>query len=466
MKLMASSPMKVQHDKRRPTTTQQVDLNDDSYLESFVGSPLQSDRHLANLHASYGSLNNSSGNFNTSASSLGNYYDAKDDSDDVFFSPQQHESPWGVKLKKKKLPQSLASNTLVFSPAQRLQKVDVGPGHKGDWADPSDSSLVQDLNPSSPKESPLRKRQTMKPPMPTSKPNLSHPVYSSPVVKKKKKSEGNVAADSAVANTPDPASKKKVKKITAPSSAAAPGMCATKPMPTTERKQRSTPQKYELNHHAAASTIASIARGQRDRLKAELRRLEQRLEMIKAATEADIATIAEQTKLDKNEFKKRANDRSLKNVGRKGQQEPQVEENQATIARLRKENSQVRAQNVQMAKDIAALRVNNERLNTSQEATEGCFNHLKYHDDTCEGENARLRSIKAKYEKAIEDHQEHLDLHNSHIAVEVKVKGRYRELLGNILKQLDQSKGNKTLRDEAYEMAEELDEFKHLDEGN
>jgi hypothetical protein len=59
-----------------------------------------------------------------------------------------------------------------------------------------------------------------------------------------------------------------------------------------------------------------------------------------------------------------------------------------------------------------------------------------------------------------------LDLHNSHIAVEVKVKGRYRELLGNILEQLDQSKGNKTLRDEAYEMAEELDEFKHLDEGN
>jgi hypothetical protein len=78
----------------------------------------------------------------------------------------------------------------------------------------------------------------------------------------------------------------------------------------------------------------------------------------------------------------------------------------------------------------------------------------------------RLRSIKAKYEKAIEDHQEHLDLHNSHIAVEVKVKGQYRELLGNILEKLDQGKGCKTLRNEVYEMAEELDEFKHLDEGN
>jgi hypothetical protein len=90
---------------------------------------------------------------------------------------------------------------------------------------------------------------------------------------------------------------------------------------------------------------------------------------------------------------------------------------------------------------------------------------LKYHDEACGGENARLRSINAKYEKAIEDHEEHLELHNCHIDVEVKIKGKYRELLKNILEKLEHAKGCNTLRDDVYEMAEELDEFKHLAEG-
>jgi hypothetical protein len=376
MKVMASSPMKVQQDKPdRRMKQKQVDSNE-RLTESYASCPLspQHDRILENLHASYGSLNNSYGNLNASATSLGNYYDTIDGGDDVFFSPQQAtESPWKLK-KKTKLSPFPASNMLALSPPPRLQKVAVGP--KGDWAHPSASSLVADFNPSSPKESPLRRRQTIKSPLPVSKPKLTLPVVSTPVETKKKKktkSEGTGVADPAVTKTPASASKKKVKKVTVSVAAApaAPGICSTKPIKTPIRKQkRFTPPKYGSKHENAASIIAALARGRRDRLKAKIRRLERRLRMIKVETAADIEEIVEQTKQDKKEFKQRAKERFMKNLGRKGEQDSHLEDAHETIARLRKQNAQVREQNVKMAKDIAALRVNNDRLTTSQEATE------------------------------------------------------------------------------------------------
>lgn len=456
MKLVvaAASPMNVQH-RRRSTNKQQqqpIDLNGSM-------TDLRSNNNhfdMDSLHSSYGSLNGSDPTLNASMSSLGQYHDADQfqEPEQAFFSPRAPQSPWNVKLRKAKATTSSPSRVKHVS-HQRT----------GDWKDASASSLLEDFHTDSPNQSPLRKRFT-KPPLPTTQPMLALPVYTSPVKTK------NVSSLQPKADAVLPIQQKSIKATTKKSlrkTKKAPSVSTkTKHKNTTmshaktptQHRTRFTPPPYSKHHETAAVRIAALARGRRGRLEAKVRQLERKLAMIEVEQLTDIMEIRTKCKHDKKELKKRARERFTKNLNRKGHQDTKLEENQETIDRIRQENAKVREQNIKMAKDIQALRVNNERLTTSQEATEACFSQLQYHDDTCEAENARLRAITAKYEKAVDDHQEHLDMHNTHIEAEEKIKDCYKKLLDKILVRLEESKGYKVLTSEVREMAEELD---HLD---
>lgn len=168
---------------------------------------------------------------------------------------------------------------------------------------------------------------------------------------------------------------------------------------------------------------------------AQIKKLKATLKSIQEQTTADLNEIRAGVAKERKEI--RALAQASKSTTSAKSLDRQLKKNRATIAQLKTQNADIREQNKTLQRDITALRVNNERLLSAQAEGAACYNQLKYHDDVCVSENAKLNKLVEQYRVTIEQHQEHLDTCTAHADAESHMRSLYEDAMDKTIELLD-----------------------------
>jgi ribosomal protein L14E/L6E/L27E len=215
---------------------------------------------------------------------------------------------------------------------------------------------------------------------------------------------------------------------------------------------------YKTKHVVAASRIAALARGKRARQQAQYLRLQRRLSQVGVDTKRDIQAIQAATAAAQKEFRARAQERFTKNLARQGQgADALIQEEKDKIAKIRQENTELRAQNQSLYTDIQKLKINNQRLEASKQTSTACLDRIVFHEDTCSIEHAKLVKIAAQYETAVREHEQGLALQTAYGDVEHKMKKMYGTLLGAVWDRVKDHSHNTEMVEEIKGYAKDLE---------
>lgn len=150
------------------------------------------------------------------------------------------------------------------------------------------------------------------------------------------------------------------------------------------------------------------------RLEAKLARLEKR--RVK-----DVKKVKREHKAAKKEFLAQAEEEAKRNRLRQNK----VGEQSELIDHFRQENAQIRAANKQLHKNIANLRINNERIEENMNDGGDYHEQLKVHHQRVSNENEKLAKFEETYRKKLDDLETDVADKTAWAQYEHKVKRAY-----------------------------------------
>ena len=211
-----------------------------------------------------------------------------------------------------------------------------------------------------------------------------------------------------------------------------------------ERKCVEKEEKLRMRHHAKM----------KKEYQTQIDRLQQQLDAIELETDDKIAAINNEYATKKEDIKQRALQRHVKNKKRPTQEDTTIHEGKDIISLLRRENATIRERNEKLFDEIQKLQTNNQRLELSNAESEQCVARLQFHDETCVTEHSKLVRIEKQYRNAVQDHEDHLELHNQYASAESKICRIYDKALSEVLLLVDKKCGDHALRTEVHEIAD------------
>lgn len=405
----------------------------DTGKEKRIKKGLTNDKRvMESLHASYGSLG--TGSF----SSLKNL-EIDDDSDEEFATPRQSitspcKSSWKNKIHQKNphgspAPKKFMAPPIFVSPLQTSHHQDrvakVGKqkcrGSNQESNSNLSTSAIEEF--STPQQSPcktLRRKKTITP-------NPKNPTHVKTIFLQDCSDSSD--SDHAVARK---------NLATLPR--------GEKDTITNEKEKKKVPKAisnygnvFNKQHIRSANKIAALVRGHIQRMQFKIYKLQCTLKNMENKTISDIADIFIKNEIMKNEWYEKTFDRFKKSKQRQDKSLTVFEAHEL-IQRIRAENTDFRKRNRMLLEDVQKLKINNERLEAANKASDEFMDRIVFHEDSCSVEYTKLLKLHAQYENAVKDHKEHLALHVAYGECEKNAKIKYSQLLKSVLEIMENYK--------------------------
>jgi hypothetical protein len=399
---------------------------------------------MESLHASYGSLG--TGSF----SSLKNM-ESEDESDEEFVTPRQSlTSPskcsWKNKIHQKNNPLGSPAQRKIMAPP--ISPLSAQTSHHHEWVtniaktNHEDSSIHDSSSSlsnsasyeefSTPRQSPWKTRQRKK----TITPNSKDQTHIKTIFLEDCSDSSD--SDQAKRKIRPKAPKKEKRKVLKNKNE---GKKATKNCLSNHEERKLTKSKsrkmvYSKQHINAANRIAALVRGHIERMKNKMKKLQYQLDNMEVKTISEIADIYLEYEILKGEWYEKAHNRYQKNLHRLDRSLT-VSEAHNLIQKIRAENADFRERNRMLLEDVQKLKINNERLEAANRASNEFMDRIVYHEDSCSAEHIKLLKVHSKYKKAIKEHEEHLALYVAFGECENNAKTKYNHLLQTTLELLE-----------------------------
>jgi hypothetical protein len=203
-----------------------------------------------------------------------------------------------------------------------------------------------------------------------------------------------------------------------------------------KRKPFTHPEKNTKNN-AAAVQIQRITRGGWQRLKFRIALLQNKLDAREQRTAAAIANVRERLQQRKEKYLKRMKARAKAEKEKVAFQSANVAEANQVIGFLQEDNTMIRTQNEELYQASNELKLENERIECSNQHLLAHCSQLEDHVKTLKDTNDRLLDVIPQYKESIDYLQNAIELHQVYSLSEYLLKVNYIKYTGTITQEVD-----------------------------
>lgn len=202
-----------------------------------------------------------------------------------------------------------------------------------------------------------------------------------------------------------------------------------------QKKQSISPKKKKTNHKLLSPVPSSPAprlpsiEDTREEDRKTIEKLEQQLKEQQERKEAEIEAIRKEVKQFKKETKANLKAHRAARVNGDETTSFDLMQNEKQIDLLRKENAKIREGNLQLRKNWKNLKVNNDRLQQSQDETKGLFSKLQEHHDRVKDEHDKLEAALKDLMKRTAELQEEVDTVTLRMKAERNMGAAYKRVI-------------------------------------
>jgi hypothetical protein len=212
-------------------------------------------------------------------------------------------------------------------------------------------------------------------------------------------------------------------------------------------------------NQAAATTIQRLVRGHCVRTKTYIQRLERKLVNIRRHTRAELQAIEESKKQMMLQMRQQMIQQETRTFKAHMACAETASHGVRVIQHLRYENKNLRNKNDKIARAIAELRHQNERLEKTATMTVSNESLLTNHyNDHIQSTHQALQIVVPQYEKKLKAMTEALDIRHQYWTTERKMKILYGRLVGALVEMVEDQCVDQDLVDSVVAMCVELQE--------
>lgn len=227
--------------------------------------------------------------------------------------------------------------------------------------------------------------------------------------------------------------------------------------------------KHNRKNNTAATVLQRVIRGHCARTKAHILKLQRQLSRINRQTRSELREIEESKQQAMLKMRQKMIKRETQTLKDHMACAETATQGAELIYHLRNENKKLRAKNDKIARAIAELNVQNDRLDKAATMTESNESLLSKHYEQIKATNKALMTVTPKYEQRLKEMKQAMDVRRQYCYTEHKMKLLYVRLVGSLVDMLEDKGADKDLVDSVVAMCVELkdtlpDEFKDIEE--